>query len=173
MGLIATGGRDFNVRIWEYERMRFEDDIKAHEDEVTTIKFLNPLPLLLTADSKGVMFIWLVKDLPEGRKCLIRMENTYSMGVSIPVSAVDSYYDEKSGEFILLIGDEKGWVKPQDISVIPKKFNLKPLDFSKDPKRNPFRPLPEEEHTLDRGLGDGDGMGEVGSERERPKILLD
>lgn len=92
--------------------MRFEDDIKAHEDEVTTVKFLNPLPLLLTADSKGVMFIWLVKDLPEGRKCLIRMENTYSMGVSIPVSAVDSFYDENTGEFILLIGDEKGWVKP-------------------------------------------------------------
>jgi hypothetical protein len=57
--------------------MRFEDDInRKHKDEVTIVKFLNPLPLLLTADSKGVMFIWLVRDLPEGRKCIIRMENT-------------------------------------------------------------------------------------------------
>lgn len=67
LGLIATGGRDFNVRIWEYERMRFEDDIKAHKDEVTTVKFLNKLPLLLTGDREGVIYIWLVKDLPEGR----------------------------------------------------------------------------------------------------------
>ena len=77
LGLIATGGRDFNVRIWEYERMRFEDDIRAHEDEVTTVKFLSPLPLLLTADSRGVMFIWLIKNLPEGRQCIIKMENKF------------------------------------------------------------------------------------------------
>jgi len=27
LGLIATGGRDNKVRIWEYERMKFEDEI--------------------------------------------------------------------------------------------------------------------------------------------------
>lgn len=47
--------------------MRFEDDIRAHKDEVTTVKFLNKLPLLLSGDREGVIYIWLVRDLPEGR----------------------------------------------------------------------------------------------------------
>lgn len=60
LGLIATGSRDNNVRIWEYEKMKMEDEIQAHKDEVTTVKFLKPFPLLVTADSKGVMYIWLI-----------------------------------------------------------------------------------------------------------------
>lgn len=150
--------------------MRFEDDIKAHKDEVTTVKFLNPLPLLLTADSTGVMFIWKIWPLPDGRKCLLRMENQHSMGVSVPVSAVDSYYCPEKNELLLLIGDEKGWVRPQDISHLLRLEGVEPLDFSNEPKRNACRRLPPEEHMLDRNHGDGDGMSDVGTEREDPKI---
>ena len=98
LGLIATGGRDFKVRIWEYERMKFEDEIIAHKDEVTTVKFLKPFPLLMTADSKGVMYIWLLQTskTPEERKCLVRWVNKNSMEIDIPISAVDSYYDPKT-----------------------------------------------------------------------------
>lgn len=147
--------------------MRFEDDInRKHKDEVTIVKFLNPLPLLLTADSKGVMFIWLVRDLPEGRKCIIRMENTQSMTTSNPLTAVDSFYDEHSGTFLLLIGDETGWIKIQDISIIPKTYNLKPLDFSKEAKRNPWRPLALEEHTLDRGHEEVDDISDDAKDKD-------
>lgn len=173
LGLIATGGRDYNVRIWEYEKMKFLIDIKAHEDEVTTVKFLNPLPLLLTADSKGVIFIWQLDEPYERGECLIKMENTHSMGVSVPVSAVDSFYDEEKEELLLLIGDEKGRVKPWDISIIPKERGLKPRDCSKDIKRNPHRPLALEEHTLDRGHGDGDALSDVGAERDKAEPAID
>ena len=147
--------------------MRFEDDInRKHKDEVTIVKFLNPLPLLLTAVSKGVMFIWLVRDLPEGRKCIIRMENTQSMTTSNPLTAVDSFYDEHSGTFLLLIGDETGWIKIQDISIIPKTYDLKPLDFSKEAKRNPWRPLALEEHTLDRGHEEVDDISDDAKDKD-------
>lgn len=173
LGLIATGGRDHNVRIWEYEKMKFEDEIQAHKDEVTTVKFLKPLPLLMTADSKGVMYIWLIHPHADGRKCIVKWINKHSMEIDIPISAVDSYYNEETGEFLLLIGDEKGEVKIQDISVIARHFNLKPVDVSTNPKRNPHRCLPIEEHTLDRGCDDGDANSEVGQNKVEFKQELD
>ena len=106
------------------------------------------------------------------------------MNLRVPVSAVDSYYncyfkyDQKNElievkEFKLLIGDEKGWVKPQDISAILYEFDIKPAeDVSKDAKRNPFRPLALEEHTLDKGHGN-DGISDVGTERNEIKSKLD
>ena len=53
LGLIATGSRDHGVRIWDYERVKFEDEILAHSSEVVIVKFLKPFPLLLTADNSG------------------------------------------------------------------------------------------------------------------------
>lgn len=92
------------------------------------------------------------------------------MGVSVPVSAVDSFYNPDTKELLLLIGDEKGWVRPQDISFIARMDGVVPLDRSNELNRNPGRRLAAEEHTLDRGHGEGDGMSDIGTEREIPKI---
>ena len=54
------------------------------------------------------------------------------MEIDIPISAVDVYYCDLTEEFLLLIGDEKGDVKIQDISVILRKYNLKPVDIAKE-----------------------------------------
>ena len=144
LGLMATGSRDNNVRIWEYEKLKMEDEIQAHKDEVTTVKFLKPYPLLMTADSKGVMYIWLIHPHPEGRRCAVKWINKHSMEIDIPISAVDSYCDPSTGEFLLLIGDEKGQVKIQDISIIIRHYNLQPIDLvTNNTKRNPFIELSE------------------------------
>jgi WD40 repeat protein len=165
LGLIATGGRDFKVRIWEYERMKFEDEIIAHKDEVTTVKFLKPFPLLMTADSKGVMYIWLLQTskTPDERKCLVRWVNKNSMEIDIPISAVDSHFDPETGKFLLLIGDEKGEVKIQDISIIISHYNLKPIDIVAEDnnKRNPNRYMPIERVNLDNNEEDGDAQSEI------------
>jgi WD40 repeat protein len=80
LGLIATGGKDNLVRIWDYERMKHENEIIAHKDEVTTVKFLKPFPLLMTADSKGVMYIWYINPQLSGtKKCVMRWTNKFSI----------------------------------------------------------------------------------------------
>ena len=95
LGLIATGSRDHNFFVYVYwVQCKQEDEIKAHEVEVTTVKFLKPLPLLLTADSKGVMFIWLIHPHPDGKKCIVKWTNKHSMESDVPISAVDSYYND-------------------------------------------------------------------------------
>jgi hypothetical protein len=59
-----------------------------------------------------------------------------------PISAVDSHYDDETGKFLLLIADEMGFVRIQDISSIVSDFNLNPVDtVTGNQKRNPWRVL--------------------------------
>lgn len=57
LGLIATGGRDRRVKIWEYEQLKFIYDITA-QDEINIVKFLKPFYLLMVADNTGMIYIW-------------------------------------------------------------------------------------------------------------------
>ncbi len=59
-----------------------------------------------------------------------------------PISSIDSHYNPDTGKFILLIADEMGYVRMQDISSIVYEFSLTPTDVIKDDmKRNPWRVL--------------------------------
>lgn len=138
--MIATGSRDHVVRIWDYEKFRLVNQLRAHEDEVTTVRFLKPLPLLLTADCKGIMYIWLIPPHKDGRKCLLKWTNKHSMESDVPISAVDSYYNPVDETLLLLIGDEKGYVKVSDITACVRHYNLKPMDqvTAAEDKRNPY-----------------------------------
>jgi len=62
------------------------------------------------------------------------------MEENVPVSAVDSYFDEENHQLLLLIGDEKGRVKVSDITCCVSKFDLKKVDEVEDnkDKRNPY-----------------------------------
>lgn len=111
LGLIATGGRDCKIRIWDYERMKFDDDIQANNNEVSILKFLNPFPILLSADNTGWIHLWLIHPHPDARKCIVSWRNNHSLDSISPITAVDSYYNNETGEFILIMGDERGMVK--------------------------------------------------------------
>ena len=59
-----------------------------------------------------------------------------------PISAVDSFYDPETGRFLLIIADEMGYVRIQDISSIVSEFDLKEVDVvTGNFKRNPWRVL--------------------------------
>jgi WD40 repeat protein len=159
LGLIATGGRDCKTRIWEYERMKFEDEIQAF-NEVSIVKFLYPFPVLLTADSTGWIHIWLLEfpGVAEKKKLIVSWRNNHSLEKVSPLSAVDSHFDPKTGEFIMIMGDESGMVKIQDLSPIVREYNLKPIDIvTGNTKRNPHRTIPMERATQDQGDDDEDG----------------
>jgi WD40 repeat protein len=64
LGLIASGSRDNSVRIWDYEKIKLEAELLGHTSEVVILKFLNPFPLLLSADNSGQLYVWLTKPHP-------------------------------------------------------------------------------------------------------------
>jgi len=37
LGLIATGGRDNKVRIWEYEKRKFVDEMDGNNNEIAIV----------------------------------------------------------------------------------------------------------------------------------------
>lgn len=45
-----------------------------------------------------------------------------------PITCVDSFYDPEKGTFLLVIGDEMGYIRIQDLSSILKEINLRPVD---------------------------------------------
>lgn len=62
-----------------------------------------------------------------------------------PITSVDSFYDDKTKTFLLVIGDEMGYIRIQDLSAILVDFPLRSVDIvSNNHKRNPWRVLPIE-----------------------------
>lgn len=174
LGLIATGGRDNKVRVWEYERMKFEDEIQAF-NEVSIVKFLKPFPILMVADNTGWIHIWLLEYPPfntDGKKLIVSWRNNHSLEKVSPLSAIDSYYNHETGDFWMIMGDESGMVKVQDLSPIIREYKLRPVDIvTGNTKRNPHRCLPTENYTLDKleaaeGAADDDDAKDSGLKEE-------
>lgn len=116
LDLIATGGRDCKVKIWDYERLLSVDERNddfgptlAHTSEVTIVKFIKPFPLLITSDISGQLYIWLTKPHSEAGTCMLSWRNAFTLKKNCPITAIDTYY---SGEtFLLVVGDEMGNVR--------------------------------------------------------------
>ena len=70
-----------------------------------------------------------------------------SIDKEVPVTAVDTHYDEKTGQLLLLQGDESGYIVVYDISVIIGRVtDMHPVDITKNnAKRNPHREFPIED----------------------------
>lgn len=145
LGLMATGSRDHSVRLWDYERVKFEDELLSHTSEVVVVKFIKPFPLLLTADNSGQLYVWLTKPHPKAKQCLVSWRNMFTLQKMCPITCVDSFYDEKTKTFLLIVGDEMGYIRIQDLSSVLTEFDLKPVDVvSNNHKRNALRVLPIE-----------------------------
>lgn len=141
LDLIATGGRDNLVKLWDYERVMLVHEYKYHESEVSIVRFIAPFPLLLTSDSSGLICIWLTKPHAQAGRLVTTWRNTLDLKQCTPISAIDSYFNAATREFLLFLGDELGFVRVQDISVLLEKVpNLEPVVLdAMDKKRNPHR----------------------------------
>jgi len=58
MGLIATGGADFAVRLHDLNTLRLEGLLEGHMGEVTCLEFVDGYPLVVSADSSGAIIFW-------------------------------------------------------------------------------------------------------------------
>ena len=78
-----------------------------------------------------------------------------------PISAVDSFYNTETKQYIVIMGDESGMVKIQDLSIVIQQYQLQPKDFvTGNTKRNPHRFMPVEEYNLDSNSPEGDNNSE-------------
>jgi hypothetical protein len=70
----------------------------------------------------------------------VNWRNNFTLKKNSPITAIDTYYNPVTGEFLLFIGDEMGSVKIQDLSAILKQRNIpiKPVNLD-NVKRNPYR----------------------------------
>ena len=130
LDLIATGGRDNVVRIWDYEKIVPLEEIKGDQspegaNEITMVKFIQPFPLLLTSDNTGQIYVWLTKPHPQAGLCVLNWRNNYTLKANSPITAIDTYYNPQTEEFVMCIGDDMGTVRLQDISAIRKQKQVK------------------------------------------------
>jgi WD40 repeat protein/Ca2+-binding EF-hand superfamily protein len=92
LGLIASGSVDGSVKIWDFQFLLLESDCTKELEttsEVTCIKFVNPYPLVLSADSDGGVTLIPVRPyLGTSRyKSILRFENCGSGGYSVKPNA--------------------------------------------------------------------------------------
>lgn len=174
LGLIATGGRDNRVRIWEYEKVALQAEL-MHNHDISIVHFIKPFPLLLTSDSDGTVYIWLTKPHPLHRKCVLSLKNQ-GIDKVVPVTAIDSFYKEHPdgtpAQLLLLQGDENGEIVVYDIlcvlTLVEGIEKVDITDVAKNPKRNPHREFPIEKEEKKRSVTrDGnDSDNELADSRE-------
>ncbi|CAM9388702.1 unnamed protein product, partial [Ectocarpus sp. 4 AP-2014] len=61
LGLIASGNTDGSIQLWNFEQARHEGCCEElHQYPVTCLAFLDPFPILLSADAAGHLALWAV-----------------------------------------------------------------------------------------------------------------
>lgn len=128
-------------------------------EPVTVVKFIKPFPLLITSDTGGYLYIWLTKPHKQAGECMLSWRNTFTLQQNCPITVIDTYYRPATGEgetenevFLLLIGDEMGNVRVQDIrALLQTAIEIRPVD-TKEMKRNPHREIPMKQQSRERGV---------------------
>ncbi|KEP60072.1 UNVERIFIED_CONTAM: WD domain, G-beta repeat-containing protein [Hammondia hammondi] len=70
LGLLATGSSDRAIFVWDYERLRRVTSLFGHKYDVTNLSFIEPLPLLCSADVGGTLCIWVLPPHPHAIRVL-------------------------------------------------------------------------------------------------------
>jgi WD40 repeat protein len=140
---LQLGANNHRVRLWDYEKVKYEDELKGHTNEVSIVRFINPFPLLITADNTGELYLWLTIPHEEGNKLLVKWRNMFTLQKMCPITSLDSFYDKEDNTLKIVIGDEMGYVRIQDASQLFELIDLQPVDVvANNLKRNPWRIFP-------------------------------
>lgn len=131
LGLIATGSVDYVISIREYERLRTISSLLGHKNDITALAFVEPFPLLVSADFGGNVAIWAVP-APSGKQpqfaneVLTRFLNMQSLENAAPVNCLDPVFDTGTNALTLYTGDEDGDVRVWDLSKLIVAAELEP-----------------------------------------------
>jgi len=126
LGLIATGSTDCVIAVREYLKLRILSCLLGHKTDVTALAFVEPYPLLVSADFGGNVAVWAVptltgKDHRHVNKVLTRFINMQSLESSASVNCLDPIctpINDHEHSFVLYAGDEDGEVRSWDLSAL-------------------------------------------------------
>eukprot|EP00913_Durusdinium_trenchii_P004692 g4357.t1 len=96
LGLIATGSTDCVIAVREYLKLRILACLLGHKTDVTALAFVEPYPLLVSADFGGNVAVWALptisgKDHKFANKVLTRFINMQSLESSASDGEVRSW----------------------------------------------------------------------------------
>lgn len=124
LGLIATGSTDCVIAVREYLKLRILSYLLGHKTDVTALAFVEPYPLLVSADFGGNVAVWAVptitgKEHRFANKVLTRFINMQSLESSASVNCLDLCpINDDEHSFVLYTGDEDGEVRSWDLSAL-------------------------------------------------------
>ena len=96
--LFATGASSGLIQLYDYLSHVLVGELPGHASEVTALVFLDPYPLLASADNEGNICIWVVRPLVINiGKCVLRLVNTIKGKPAAPAASVEEKSKEGSG----------------------------------------------------------------------------
>jgi len=144
LSLFATGSSDGNIVLWdtkthhliaEYDGHVISDQVEA-KTEVTCLHFLDPYPLLVSADTRGNLCVWAVRPiaLNVGR-CIVRIVNFAKHAFNAPLTgqarekvAITALAFWEHGRVARLFGgDSRGVIRVWDIRKALDKWGFSPF----------------------------------------------
>lgn len=146
LGLIATGSTDCVIAVREYLKLRILACLLGHKSGVTTLAFVEPYPLLVSADYGGNVAVWAVpslsgKDHKFVNKVLTRFINMQSLESSASVNCLDFWAEADSDNrtLVLYTGDEDGEVRTWDLSALLSTAGLQPTPPIPEADWDPYK----------------------------------
>jgi WD40 repeat protein len=94
--LIATGAADKTVRVWDFETGKLEAKLN-HDHEINEIIFLKPYPLIVVADSAGIVWLYGVRGCNFKYHCPLTFHHFYKHENSNSYMAANGDNDDFGG----------------------------------------------------------------------------
>eukprot|EP00931_Biecheleriopsis_adriatica_P010284 TRINITY_DN11136_c0_g2_i1.p1 TRINITY_DN11136_c0_g2~~TRINITY_DN11136_c0_g2_i1.p1 ORF type:complete len:1153 (+),score=285.20 TRINITY_DN11136_c0_g2_i1:92-3550(+) len=146
LGMIATGSTDCVIAVREYLRLRILSSLLGHKTDITAIAFVDPYPLLVSADFSGNVAIWALPSIT-GRphrlanSVLTRFINMQSLESSASVNCLDPVCEMKDGQrsLVLYTGDEDGDVRAWDVTALLTAADIEPCPTIPDSEWDPVK----------------------------------
>eukprot|EP00743_Colponemidia_sp_Colp-15_P008893 GILK01009703.1.p1 GENE.GILK01009703.1~~GILK01009703.1.p1 ORF type:complete len:1022 (-),score=193.31 GILK01009703.1:203-2842(-) len=135
LSLIASGSSDFVLQIWDYERCKLEFSLTGHCAEIICCTFLDPFPLLCSADYSGAICIWLVRPHPSAYRLVTSFKSMLTVEQVTSITSMATRYDDVLNRYYLFTGDDRGEIRTWDLTRILQELRLEPIQV----KANKYR----------------------------------
>ena len=84
--LIATAATDSSLHVWDFTSLKLLHILSSHNCHIGGLTFVDPLPLLVSADSGGNILLWATRPRPDAGRCLFAFKNLGTTNVPSHVS---------------------------------------------------------------------------------------